>query len=157
MKKTNLLWLLPVVALIFLISACATPTEIEEDFEPIVEETKEIVNLETLVKSNQSGYQEEGRHVIDNQEDWDNLWTLASEDELPVVNFEEEMVLAVFMGMRSTGGYSIEMVEIIEKDEVIEVMIEETVPGEDDMVAMVITYPEHIVKIEKTDKPIVFY
>ncbi len=157
MKKTNLLWLLPVVALIFLISACATPTEIEEDFEPIVEETKEIVNLETLVKSNQSGYQEEGRHVIDNQEDWDNLWTLASEDELPAVNFEEEMVLAVFMGMRSTGGYSIEMVEIIEKDEVIEVMIEETVPGEDDMVAMVITYPEHIVKIEKTDKPIVFY
>jgi hypothetical protein len=154
MKKINLLWSLLLFMLIFLVSACTTQVEPEDDSNLIIDEELSSVNFETLIKSDQTAYEEEAFLTITSQEEWDNL-NINFTDETEV-NFENEMVLAVFMGMKNSGGYSINIVEIVEKDELIEVMVEENVPGEDDMVTMAITYPGHIVKIEKTDKPIVF-
>ncbi len=153
MKKTNLILALPLVALIFLITACGTPVEQEEDLGLIGEQELSNVEFETLVKSTHSSYQDEDHFVIVDEEGLNNL-ELGELSEK--VNFEEEMILAVFMGERTTGGYSIEIVEIMEKDDVVEVIIGQTSPGEDDMVSMAFTYPEHIVKMEKTEKPIEF-
>ncbi len=156
MKKINLILALPLMALIFLITACATPVEQEDEVGLIdLIDDQEVTSLEfeTLAQSTQSPYESEGHYVITNEED---LADLELDELADKVNFEEEMILAVFMGERTTGGYSIEIVEIVEMDDVIEVLIEETSPGEDDMVTMALTYPEHIVKMEKTEKPIEF-
>lgn len=158
MKKINLLWFLPLFLLVFLVSACTTQVDPIERMEepPIVEEEVKMLNFESLIKSDQSSYQEEGLYVINNQEEWDNLGIVIMEDYIIDIDFEEELVLAVFMGMKPSGGYSVEIIEVVEKENIIEVMYAETMPSEDDMVSMAITYPEHIIKIEKIDKPIEF-
>lgn len=155
MKKINLIWFLSIFLMLFILSACTTNDESKEDA-PLVEKESQTLNFRSLVKSNQSSYQEEGFYVINNQEEWNNLGIVIIEDYIIEIDFEKELVLAVFTGMRPSGGYSVEIVEIIEKEDVIEVMFEETMPSEDDMVSMEITYPEHIVKIEKIDKPFEF-
>ena len=155
MKKINVLWFLSIFLMLFLVSACTTNDESKEDA-LLVEKEPQTLNFRSLVKSNQSSYQEEGFYVINNQEEWNNLGIVIIEDYIIEIDFEKEIVLAVFTGMRPSGGYSVEIVEIIEKEDVIEVMFELTMPSEDDIVSMEITYPEHIVKIEKIDKPFEF-
>jgi len=161
MKKTKLFWILPVVGIIFLASACASPAEVEDpelDREDEQQELQgEVLNFETITKHTQSNYQEEGKYVIRDEDAFINLWENASDEEMPEVDFASEMVIAVFMGEKTSGGYNIEIVEILETEDTLEVTISETEPGADDMVTMALTYPEHIVSVANTsDKEVNF-
>lgn len=55
--------------------------------------------------------------------------------------------LAVFAGEKPTAGYSIRITKVLDSEGVTKVMVEETVPGKDVMVAQVLTYPMDIVKL----------
>ena len=121
----------------------------------------EIIEFETLAKGGYGRIEESVNLVIKNYEKWDSLWSKVYETripkpELPEVNFEEEMILAVFMGYHPTGGYSVSIENIIEKEERLIVEKKVVTPGPDDMVTNAITHPFHIVKTKKTDKEIVF-
>jgi hypothetical protein len=74
----------------------------------------------------------------------------------PHVDFSESIVIAVFMGGFATGGYSIEVKEIYDVGQSVVVKVEKTYPGKNCIVTMALTQPYHIVKIDKTDKPIIF-
>lgn len=163
MKKTKLFWLLPAIAITFLFSACASPTEIEDE---IIEDPEngyeqeeimgENLEFETVSHQTQSNYQEDGKYVIRDQAALENLWENFSDEEMPEVDFENQMMLAVFMGEKPTGGFSVEITEIIETEDSVEVLIKETIPGEDDMVTTALTYPEHIVISERCEKEVIF-
>ena len=121
----------------------------------------EIIEFETLAKGGYGGIEEPVNLVIKDNKKWDSLWskvykTRIPKPELPEVNFEEEMILAVFMGYYPTGGYSVSIENIIEKEERLIVEKKVVTPGPDDMVTNAITHPFHIVKTKKTDKEIVF-
>ncbi len=74
----------------------------------------------------------------------------------PEIDFNEEMILVVFQGEKSTGGYGIEINKIVEKENAIEVLVIETLPGYGCMVTEALTSPYHIVKLQKSTKEVIF-
>ncbi len=100
-------------------------------------------------------------YTITNQHDWQDLWdkiysTRSPKPSLPKIDFTQSIIIGVFLGQRNTGGYSIEITKVLETEKNIEVLVEETSPGEGCMVSMALTYPMHIIKIQKVDKEIEF-
>ena len=64
---------------------------------------------------------------------------------------EEDGYYYVFIGMgeRPTGGYAIKIKSAEDIEGVTRILIEETVPGKDDMVTEALTYPYLVIKINK--------
>ena len=99
--------------------------------------------------------------VIDSQEEFLKLWEGSTSGVIPgyskpPVDFSKETVISVFMGEKSTGGYSIEIVKIVEQTDKIIIYVRETSPKPGDIVTQAFTYPQHIVKTEKLTKRVVF-
>jgi len=95
--------------------------------------------------------------VIKNLRNWTELWNSLGHSALPPeINFDEWMILAVFQGEKSTGGYSIEINKITEKENAIEISVIETSPGRGCMVTLAFTSPFQVVKVQKSDKEVVF-
>lgn len=69
------------------------------------------------------------------------------------IDFDQYQIIAVFDGIRSTGGYTIDVVEIAENETKLKVFTECLGEGN---ATTVMTQPFQIVKISKTDKVIEF-
>ena len=134
-----------------------------------LQESTEIVNEIDFANERNVSFQEielidlprheaPSKSVINNQEDFLELWqgTANSGISRPPVDFSKETVVAVFMGSKNTGGYSIEIVKIVEQTDKIIVYVRETSPKPGDAVTLAFTYPQHIVKTEKLTKRVVF-
>lgn len=72
------------------------------------------------------------------------------------MDFSKEMVLAVFQGKKSTGGYNIKIKNILETKDTLEVYIKETCPSEDMIVTQAFTSPYHLVKTKYISKKVTF-
>jgi len=116
------------------------------------------VNFETIDIGYYCDHRERSDYVIQTQQEWDDLWqkTYGASLEAPEINFSSTIVLAVYMGVRATGGYRIEITNIGENEEHIRVYIRETRPSPFDMVTMLLTQPYHIVTLNRIPKLIVF-
>jgi hypothetical protein len=71
-------------------------------------------------------------------------------------DFAKNMLIAVFMGDKSSGGYSVEIERITEEDSKINVFITETSPGTGCMTTMALTSPAQIVEYKLSAKPVTF-
>ena len=87
---------------------------------------------------------------IDDPEDYNESFRGIPEEA--EVDFEENTVLAVVLGVRPTGGYSIEIEKIVEKEDKLVIKAIETRPGESCRVTMAQTYPYQVVSVEKMDE-----
>jgi hypothetical protein len=119
--------------------------------------TREL-SFETVSSEIYGGYDNHRYLVIESSEEWEKIWNLArgSEiDSLPAVNFSTHTIIAVFMGGRGSGGYGIVIKRITNRENEIIVHVEETYPGRM-VVTLAFTFPHHIVKVERIQKPIVF-
>ncbi|GAI53075.1 unnamed protein product, partial [marine sediment metagenome] len=74
---------------------------------------------------------------------------------IPEVDFSSHAVIAVFMGGRPSGGYHISIKRITNVGNEIIVNVKETYPGRI-ATTLAFTWPHHIIKIERVQKPIVF-
>jgi len=74
----------------------------------------------------------------------------------PQIDFNKQMVIAVFQGACSSGGYDIEINSLTRNDNGLEVLVKETMPRRDAVLTMAETYPAHIIKTEKYDGKINF-
>jgi hypothetical protein len=106
----------------------------------------------------------EGRHslidtaavmLIDNAEDWTNIWHLAQGQIEPMppvaeIDFQHDMILAAFMGQKNSGGYRIEIAEITLIDKILTVKIN-NYSADGGMMLTVLTSPYQIVSIPKGD------
>lgn len=72
---------------------------------------------------------------------------------IPMVDFDENIVLAVFDDVKSHGGHSIDITKVTEQEDRFLVQIERLNTGG---MLTVITQPYHLVMIPKTTKPIIF-
>lgn len=114
-------------------------------------------------KGHQSGVQKATQLVVKDAKTWAELWdkvhaSVSPKPELPQIDFDKHMVLAVFMGTRRTGGYAIQITDIHydkQADKLV-VRVKETSPPPGSIVIQVITHPFHIVVIPKSDKPVQF-
>ncbi len=129
---------------------------------PLPVSRSEGVNIETIEKGIYCGITEKRNYVIKNEDEWKNLWVnihsgvLIEPPPQTQIDFSNYSVIAVFMGEKNTGGYSIEIDKIYHEGDKIVVYINESTPAPDMMVTQALTQPYHIVKVERIDKEVIF-
>ena len=97
---------------------------------------------------------ERGNYIINSSEEWNRIFGNSGID--PEIDFNEKTVVAVVMGQKSSGGYSVSLKQLEVKEDKIEFMVEEISPGENCFVTQSLTNPYQIIAIDKTEKSISF-
>lgn len=85
-------------------------------------------------------------------------------DGLPAgaVDWEREMLVGVALGMRSTGGFSIRIVEVRRRTDAkgggafLEARVVSTEPAPEDVVTQAFTFPSHLIKLPRSAEPVRF-
>jgi hypothetical protein len=116
------------------------------------------LSFETISHETYGRYENHEYLVIENSGEWEKVWLLAWGSEaypIPEVDFSSHVVIAVFMGERPTGGYGITIGRILDEENEIIVNVKETYPGRV-VVTGAFTFPHHIARVERAQKPIVF-
>lgn len=121
---------------------------------------KEVI-FSTLSEGNNGGFMGKQNIVITSQEKLEEVWNEAysnymKKPAVPVLNFENKMVLLTTMGEQNNGGFSIKVASITEHENNVMVIVEENIPDNNCMTTSVITYPYEIVEMPTTIKKIVF-
>ena len=111
------------------------------------------VYFETIDIGHICTHRERRDYIIQTQQEWDDLWPSS---EAPDIDFSSNIVLAVYMGEQTTGGYHIEIMNISENVVLTRVYIRETSPSPHDFTIPTLTQPYHIVKINRNPRIIVF-
>lgn len=123
--------------------------------------TEHQITFETISKGYYSGHVARKDYVIVEGTEWRKLWNVvyANTSEppaLPSVDFNTEMVIAVFQGGKGSSGYAIEVTSILEKPSSLEVAVKEYSPGKESIVLPALTAPFHIIKVKLIDKKVIF-
>lgn len=125
-------------------------------------QTKQELSFKTLSKQTNVEHARKENLVIRKQTEWEKLWkemhgaeaqpenSGGKLPELPQADFNRHMVLAVFQGAQPSGGYSIEITKIVRANGKLEVFVEERKPGQDCFNTQAITYPHHLVVVDKS-------
>lgn len=107
-----------------------------------------------ISKQTFSGLDKAENLYLDNTADWTEFWSRVHSNstpnpDKPSIDFSKHIVLAVCMGTQNSGGYNTKIEEIKTDGETAYVSVINTSPGKGCMSTMAITYPYHIVQIEK--------
>lgn len=142
-----------------LFMACGSTKNVNKEEKHFIE--NQGVKFEMLIASSIGGYLTPQIKVIKEQESLLDTYSQLNKYRkpafsIPTINFEKETIVAVFMGQKNTGGYSVSIVDIVDKGEKIVVKVKETKPNENEMVTMAITQPFCIVKVDNAAKEMVF-
>jgi len=120
-------------------------------------------NFVTIDQSSTGNYKFEEKEnlVINDQESFEVFWKELHANqnplpEIPDIDFSEFTIIAALMGIKSTGGFAIEISQISRAENVAGVKITEVEPGSNRVVTQVITAPYHVVKTPKIDANIEF-
>lgn len=162
LKKTIILGI--VVLITLCIQTIALPSNRESKIEDrklpeMKTETKTEVKIKQEWKGSYCGYTESSSLVIKDKDQWREIWAKVyalqlPKPDLPEINFEKDMIIAVFMGEHGSGGFSIEIKDIFKTDKEIVVEVEERKPDHGSIVTMALTQPYHIVVISISPLPI---
>jgi hypothetical protein len=90
--------------------------------------------------------------VIRDRASWETLWTKYFSDPLPIVDFQQSTVLAVFLGSSPCDGIEIQTVEDLGSRWIVQV----TVWNYLNCVLTVFAQNYHLVRIPRTDLPVEF-
>jgi hypothetical protein len=121
-----------------------------------------LLEFVTIAKESYSGANKKENLVITNEKAWEEFWnkiysTQFPKPKAPDIDFKKEILIGVLAGEFSTGGYSIEVIEIQQANEKINVKVKSKSPGPRCGVTSALTQPIHLVKMGKPDyKEIVF-
>ncbi len=118
----------------------------------------ERVPFVTIDQGFRSGVRERKFLVIKNEAEWKKLWQTHAQPqvpakELPPVDFDKEMVVAVFLGEKPTGGYKAEITAIEEDREKgqLRIVTRESKPPTGSIAIQALTQPYHIVRVKRSD------
>ncbi len=119
------------------------------------------LKITKLAGGNYCGIDQSKDLVIKSNDEWKDLWKrvhqrMIPQPVLPEIDFTRETVLAVFLGSRSTGGYSIEISHLKEDNQYITAVVKTRSPEPGGMVTTALSQPYHIVKVYFADKDIRF-
>lgn len=118
------------------------------------------INITLLNEGSHGGFDEAKSLVIKTEEELQKIYTkinMIRRPGLPVpkIDWENEMVIAIFMGEKTTGGYSAKVENIIQNsDNSLEVIVNEKAPQ--GMATMVICQPFYICKVKRNDNEVTF-
>lgn len=120
----------------------------------------------SLSKGNLFGAGEEGfkkeNIIISSKEEWKSFLlkidttNKVSETFENAIDFSQDMIIVCIDKVRNTGGFSIEVIEVVNEGDTFLVKVKSMGPKPMDMVTSAIMQPYHIVKISTTSKEIKF-
>ena len=123
-------------------------------------------NFTSLSKGNLFGNGAEGfkkeNIVISSKKEWKSL--LSKFDTINkisntfenAIDFSKEMILVSIDKVRNSGGFSVEIIEVVKEGSAFLIKVKTIGPKPMDMVTSALMQPYHIVKIKKTNKKIKF-
>ena len=115
------------------------------------------VPFTTVAEGQQSGVEERREVVVRTAAEWKVLWRQHAPDlPAPAVDFDKAMVVGVFAGVRNTGGHSLKITAIDREGANLVVSWHETRPPADAIVSQVLTFPFHLVRIERSTGAVTF-
>ncbi len=143
-----------VVAIVLSVEQCCALSKEKGNVEKAIE-------VEQEWKGYHCAYTIASKLVIKTEDRWKEIWEKVHllrlpKPELPKIDFEKEMVVAVFMGERSSGGYEIEIRKIIKTEKEIVVEVEEKEPSPESLQSMALIQPYHIVVVKSSPLPVRF-
>ena len=116
--------------------------------------------MEIILDGTYSAIEDKREVLLNNNDDYQKLMAdvyknLDQMPRIPVVDFNKNSVVAVFIGNRSNGGFMVAIDSITETKN-LTVNLTETTPGSTCIVTDAITRPFTLVKIPKTEAMPVF-
>lgn len=121
------------------------------------------VSVEQIDRGQYGSIVEGTQRVLRDENAYASFWKKLHADrssvpERPEVDFGNQVVVAVVMGERSTGGYSIEVDEVLrsEDENQIQVQFTEKVPGDGCQVTQALTSPYVLATVSVQDEGVTF-
>lgn len=116
-----------------------------------------VPGVETISREAMSNVEDHREAVVQTAAEWTALWRRhAGDAPVPPVDFAKRSVVAVFLGTRSTAGYTVEITGTRQQGGALVVAWREGRPEPGHVTAQVITSPAHIVSVPKFAGPIRF-
>jgi len=113
--------------------------------------------VQVVSRDMMSQIEEPTQVVARNPVEWAALWRdHAGDKPVPTVDFTSRMVVAIFLGTRSSAGYSVDVTRIRPADGSLIVEWQERRPAKGEVSAQVMTSPAAIVTVPKFDGKITF-
>jgi hypothetical protein len=104
----------------------------------------------------QSGVEAPRQVVVTSADAFAALWREHSIKPAPMVDFTREAVVAVFLGVRQTAGFSVDIVSVTGGPMGTVVTFRERTPGADAITAQVLTFPYVIAAVQGLTPPVRF-
>ncbi|MEM0516856.1 protease complex subunit PrcB family protein [Aequorivita flava] len=119
------------------------------------------ISFEVLLSNSQSNIVKQKNVILQTSEELKQIFnsinaTRTPHIPIPKVDFKTEIVAFINIGETSTGGHSVAVKEIIEKENTLVVFYEGNSPKPGENATMVITTPFTMVKFKKQPKSIIF-
>ena len=109
-----------------------------------------VPGVETISREAMSNVEEPTEAGVQTAAEWAALWRRhAGDAPAPPVDFAKRSVVAVFLGTRSTAGYSVEITGTRQQGGALVVAWREGRPEPGHVTAQIITSPAHIVSVPK--------
>jgi hypothetical protein len=106
--------------------------------------------MQTLNSDMMSGVDRAEQVVARNESEWRALWARhAPGRSAPAVDFATNMVVAVFLGSRPSGGYQVQIRGVRTEGNTLVVQWSESRPGPGQVAAQVMTSPAHLVLVPR--------
>ncbi|ACB85114.1 Gmad2 immunoglobulin-like domain-containing protein [Natranaerobius thermophilus] len=111
-------------------------------------------NWEEKIEFEDGYYRPEQNNIPNEIQEWINY-----SKEVPAVQekqYEGYRFVLVTEGTKPTGGYDVEVTEVVEGSDQIDIKVRSTEPGEDELVTEALTYPYDLIIVENNDLPLNF-
>jgi hypothetical protein len=113
------------------------------------------VTLVTVARGAQSGIDGAREAVVQSAAEWETLWkSHAPAQPVPPIDFQRDTVAAVFLGMRPTGGFMVDIRRARPDGDALVVEWAEHQPPADALVTQALTAPFQIVRFPTPKGPV---
>ena len=117
-----------------------------------------MTGVATIAKGDGSGVATPRRTVIRDERAWRALWAehAGPSAAAPRVDFDTQMIAAVFAGDRPTPGYGVEITDVRRDGDTLDIVVTESRPTAGMLAAQVIVTPYHIVALPRFEGQVSF-
>jgi hypothetical protein len=113
------------------------------------------LSFQMIAKGYRSGVREPLQTVVRSQAEWDSVWKRHSVETNPppppFVDFKRQIVVAVFLGEKPTGGYDVEIIGAEQSDGALVIHYREKSPLPGSIAIQALTQPFHIIQMVRDD------
>lgn len=149
---------LPLLLCLAVVAGCDDSTDPQDTTDPPSTVPEAAVRMEVQpideATTTQSLIEDRRRLLIDDETEWADFWAEFNGAVTPMpplleVDFSTHLIVAATMGQQSSGGFSIEIVDVYEADGTLYPIIVEVSSGPSCVVPTVISAPAVAVRVER--------